>query len=573
MTLKGCAVMNKNIAIFITTIFIVIMLFPAVCVSAKEAELNVSFTSTENSITLEWKSEEKIQQSTVYKYNSAKKKFTKLASTPKKSYTEKKLDAGERVQYKITAKLKDGKTVSKIITANTLLEDIPMHDGDYQGSKKAFVHEGYSYSEDDGSTYYLIYHNCNGEKIICKSNDSFDADIAVSEDGTVVYYVTDRTVYRYSYLEGKSKKITKLDNHKYSHFNFDYYQLTLSPDGEYCAVSWRNYIEHPEYFNNYESMLTICHNGKTVTAKDGYYADNHCISNEGKVFFTYNYDDEISLYLFSFDTGKLEKFAVINDEYYPLTDVYFDKNSYIVEAEKLYYGKIGAAPKKSYSDFYTVKECDGKSAIITTDNDTVYRLNLENGDSLELADSSSAFACTEDMDTVVFCDYQSKKLVRLSGWNEKENCYKNRQEISVPELSQSQIIDSYSPDLNIVYIIDESIEGSDRIAYFDSGVLQKTERSYPIIDRFGNVLFSIRGEKWYLMEPDGSERNVFEDDTECTLMNFDFINGFVIFGVDVPCYDSDGLLQCGDYAEYYIDENGKPVFLWDDRAGYEVTYD
>ena len=112
--------MNKNIAIFITIIFTVIMLFPAVYVSAKEAELNVSFTSTENSITLEWEATgEKILQSTVYKYNSAKKKYTKLASASKKSYTEKKLDAGERVQYKITAKLKDGKTVSKIITANT----------------------------------------------------------------------------------------------------------------------------------------------------------------------------------------------------------------------------------------------------------------------------------------------------------------------------------------------------------------------------------------------------------------------------------------------------------------------
>ncbi len=560
--------MNKNIAIFITTIFTVIMLFPAVCVSAKEAELNVSFTSTENSITLEWKSEEKIQQSTVYKYNSAKKKFTKLASTPKKSYTEKKLDAGERVQYKITAKLRGGETVSKIITANTLLEDIPMHDEDYQGSTKAFV-----YSRYDTNTNYLIYRNCSGEKVIYKSNKYFDYEISISEDGTTVYYAINDILYRYSYAEGKSKKTTALPSDDETVRNSGHTVISSS-NGEYCLVrSWKSFRGDTDCYKNY---FTIWHDGKTVTSEyTSYYPISvKGISNDGRVFYIDDPEEKFELHLFSFDTGNDEVFAEIDLEGYPYrTDVFFDKNSYIIESLDLIYGKIGSAYQNAVSDLYRVIKYDGKSAIVTTDDDTVYRLNLENGDSLELADSSSAFACTEDMDTVVFCDYQSKKLVRLSGWNEKENCYKNRQEIAVPALTEGHIIDSYSPDLNIVYIINESIEDSDRIAYFDSGVLQKTERSYPIIDRFGNVLFSIRGEKWYLMEPDGSERNVFEDDTECTLMNFDFINGFVIFGVDVPCYDSDGLLQCGDYAEYYIDENGKPVFLWDDRAGYEVTYD
>jgi len=567
MTLKGCAVMNKNIAIFITAIFTVIMLFPAVYVSAKEAELNVSFNSAENSITLEWEATgEKILQSTVYKYNSAKKKYTKLTSTSKKSYTEKKLDAGERVQYKITAKLRGGKTVSKIITANTLLEDIPMHDEDYQGSTKAFV-----YSRYDTNTNYLIYRNCNGEEVIYKSSKDFDYEISISEDGAVVYYVVNGTVYRYSYAEGKSRKIITLKSNTEPVLS-DKYQIISSPDGEYCLV--RNYYYRGDT-DCYKIYFTICHDGKTVTSE---YTSYHPVSakgvsNDGRVFYIDDPEDKFELHLFSFDTGKDEVFAEIDLEGYPYrTDVFFDKNSYIIEDLDLIYGKIGSAYQNAISDLYRVIKYDGKSAIVTTDDDTVYRLNLENGDSLELVNGFSYFACSEDMDTVVLCDYQSKKLVRLSGWNEKENCYKNRQEISVSELTHCHTIGSYSPDLNIVCIKNESIEGSCRIAYFDSGILQETKCSYyPIIDRFGNVLLRDSGDNWYLLKPDGSETYIFNDGNTYYNMCNKRIGGFVILGreeIVSEGYDVD----YGYYVEYYIDENGKPVYLWNDREDFEITY-
>ena len=530
--------MNKKAMIFITIIITVVMLFPAVCISAKEAELDVSFTSTENSITLDWEaSGGKIQRSTVYKYNSAKKKFIKLTSISKDSYTEKKLEAGERVKYKITAKLKNGETVSEVITAHTLLEDIPMHDNDYQGSKKAFVYPRY------GKYFQLIYRNCNGEKIIYKTTDSIDFDISVSEDGTVVYYTVDNAVYRYSYTEGKSKKIATLGNNKYSHVNDNYYQVMSSPNGEYCLVKWRNYKEHPDYYDYYEKCMTICHNGKSVTTQYGNHADNHSISNDGRVFYTDDPEDKFELHLFSFDTGKDEVFAEIDlDGHHPYrTDVFFDKNSYIIEDLDLIYGKIGSAHQEPFSDLYLVIKYDGKSAIVTTDDDTVYRLNLENSDSLELVDGFSNFACTDDMDTIVLCDYQNQKLVRLSGWNEKENCYKNRQEIAMPELTECRIsIGSYSPDLNIVYIINESIEGSDRIAYFNSGILQETKRSCPIIDRFGNILFCDSEYNWYLLKPDGSETSIFNDGNAYYNMSDKCIGGFVIIGRKEIVSEGDG---------------------------------
>lgn len=560
--------MNKNIAIFITIIFTVIMLFPAVCVSAKEAELNVSFTSAKNSITLEWEATgEKILQSTVYKYNSAKKKYTKLTSTSKKSYTEKKLDAGERVQYKITAKLRGGKTVSKIITANTLLEDIPMHDEDYQGSTKAFVYNRY-----DTNTNYLIYRNCSGEKVIYKSNKYFDYEISISEDGTTVYYAINDILYRYSYAEGKSKKTTTLPSDDETVRNSGHTVISSS-NGEYCLVrSWKSFRGDTDCYKNY---FTIWHDGKTVTSEyTSYYPISvKGISNDGRVFYIDDPEDKFELHLFSFDTGKDEVFAEIDLEGYPYrTDVFFDKNSYIIESLDLIYGKIGSAYQNAVSDLYRVIKYDGKSAIVTTDDDTVYRLNLENGDSLELVNGFSYFACTEDMDTAVLCDYQSKKLVRLSGWNEKENCYKNRQEISVPELTHCHTIGSYSPDLNIVCIKNESIEGSSLIAYFDSGIFQETKCSYyPIIDRFGNVLLRENGANWYLLKPDGSETYIFNDGNTYYNMCNKRIGGFVILGREEIVSEGDGW-DYGYYVEYYIDENGKPVYLWDDREDFEITY-
>lgn len=117
--------------------------------------------------------------------------------------------------------------------ADTALEDIPMLNKYYFGSKKAYLY----YSDGDNKT--LTYCSSEKEKVLYKSKKNFSYRASISEDGRTVFFSVNDTVYKYSARSGKIEKIYTVKVKCYPERN----RITLysSPNGEYCLISWTYY--------------------------------------------------------------------------------------------------------------------------------------------------------------------------------------------------------------------------------------------------------------------------------------------------------------------------------------------
>ena len=585
--------------IFFTAVIIIAALYlmPYVNAYAAKPELTVGFSAEENSVTLNWRTDEKnvIVGSTVYKYDTVSKSYVMLARTDKTEYTDNDvyLTEGKAVRYKIAAVFEHGGKASKTVNCYTVLPDIPEGRDTYDEGIicKAYVYSG----ERANGSYPIIYHNYFGDIIIGKTDDYLNS-FAASEDGKTVFYSAENEVYRYCVNEGKAERIF-LKSEDIGEIT----DINVSPNGKCCT-----FIDEYNYYYGRDEELFVWYEQKLfhVVPNDDdmfYYVEAVC--DDGRVIFSAlddNDDEEIyfyCLYEFNSKTEKYKRFAKLEyDGHYVYdTAVFPDENTYVLYNEDfgLYCGTIGSRPRL----LLPAEECcpgifasNGRSALLSDDKH-IYRIDFEQGKKVEIAKTEhpmsdsdywydkwcyKCFKYNDDLSTVLFIDYDNGLLVRASEWDYESCTYAKRQEIPINVTVDMQIYDT-SNDMNVVNLYDEN---NDFIAFFKNGGI-KSAKNILGSDAYDRMFCYESKEKFHedynryknfmIIEPDGSTSVVY--------------NGYFFFPQWVSGYDDKmPMTICltkynfddkhNNYYEsssdvYFIDKSGKAVFGW--HEGYEYV--
>lgn len=465
--------------------------------------------------------------------------------------------------------------------ADTALEDIPVMSYYYDGSYKAYCKTEY---DSKNELYRFYYINKTDKKLICKTKEKI-SNYCVSGNGLKVYYAIENKVYQYSLKENKVKMIFDIDNdeNKVSELKF----IFSSDNGEYCFVYWNSIrksngeslsLRHLYYYG------TILHNGKSVTDEiyDLYYT-NMTITNNGVMMWINDRYDDTKLGVFDFVNGKTS-LGWYDGEY---SIKYFGNIYILYNSNKLYKGKVGSEPKLVYSgELGEFMDFGSKgNAVLFEDDKYVFRIDIKSGKRANIAkryfidsrsiDTSYYFIYSDDLDKIIYIDYDSQKLVQLSKWNDKKNSYTQRTETDI--IGEKFFFDN-SKDLNVilVYFYDDNDDEIFTPLIFEDGELKKLEdiTGHKVrdiwCDRF-NQLICRDEDGLYIINHDGSRENIFSGETEMLSIE----NGFATFWVNKTRIYNEYGDECGGTEDvYYIDENGKAVlFEKDSEYEYLIFYD
>lgn len=457
-----------------------------------------------------------------------------------------------------------------VFADNEELADIPIRVNSASG--KAYC----LYEEKDGE-YTLTYVNSKGTKQLYRSKEKFKYDSSISEDGKIVFYSVNNTVYRYSYESGKRKKIYTAQENKNDSYTSVY--LNSSPNGEYCFIC----VEH-SYFN---VDLIIRRDGKTVSQSEtrDFETENGSrlfnINDKGELFYTLDRD----IYVLDFNGKRLvEKAPELSSEedcqYRYETDVFTKNRTYLIRNRNdIYFGETGGRQHKlSFPDQaqYYISAKNG-NGIIAYNGEYVARYDIKSGKSRNILKISPEkywekrfdfIAVSGGLDKIVYINYSKKKLVRLSDWDGKKNRYTKRREIELNGTGQ-EYISEISADMNTVLIGHADEKRNYYQADFNSGSFAPSEYWYYKTDRFGHKI--IRNDKKIkILAPDGSETLVFDGvGVSCKPR---FSNGFYCFYSGGP--DVSGNYE-GEYdlTYYYIDKNGRAVRWYEETDVYMEAHD
>lgn len=443
--------------------------------------------------------------------------------------------------------------------ADTALDDIPIISYYYAGSYKADCRTEY---DSKNELYRFYYINKTDKKLICKTKEEIST-YCVSGNGLKVFYEIENKIYQYSLKENKVKMIFDIEDDKNKEFEFKF--ICSSDNGEYCFVYW-------DYYG------AILHNGKSVTTKIDFY--NCTLTNSGILMCSID-DGYDNTWLGSFDfaSGKKSTIVYFDDEY----DIKYFGNIYIAyNSNELYIGKAGSEPKLVYSgELGEFMDFDSKgNAVLFEDDKYVFRIDIKSGKRTNIAkryfidsisiDTSNYFIYSEDLDKIVYIDYDSKKLVRLSKWNDKKNSYTQRTET---EIIGEKFFSDNSKDLNVilVYFYDDNDDEIFTPLIFENGKLKMLEditgHDFEDIccDSFGQLI-CLEEDGLYIINHDGSKEKIFSGETEILRIE----NGFATFWVSKTKIYNEYGDDCGGTDDiYYIDENGN-VILFEKDSKYEI---
>lgn len=447
------------------------------------------------------------------------------------------------------------------------LVDIPIRGNSESG--KAYC----LYDEKDGE-YTLTYVSSRGTKLLYKSEAEFKYNSSISEDGKTVFYSVNNTVYKYSYESGKRKKIYTAQSTKSSSLSLVY--LMSSPNGEYCFI----FVEHISGYTENDMDFVIWHDGKTVSQREK--ADFETedgeslfgINNKGEVFYTLNRD----IYVLDLDGKRLVEKAprLSSDEDHEYggyeTWVFRETGTYIIrDLNDIYYGETGG---NRYKLSFPGQElyCINGSGFIAYNGEYVARYDIKRGTGRNILKLSPEgyeekrhdfIAVSDDLDKIVYINYRTKKLVRLSGWSDEKNRYTKRQEVMLNGTGKERI-SNFSDDMSIVLIGNADEERNYYQADFNAGSFMPCEYWKYEEDRFGHKIIT-GGRTVRISETDGRMTAAFEGvGASCEPW---FSNGFYCFysgGPDTVC-NYEGKY---DLTYYYIDENGKAVKWYEEKSVY-----
>lgn len=450
------------------------------------------------------------------------------------------------------------------------LADIPIRGNSKSG--KAYC----LYDEKDG-VHTLNYINSEGTKLLYKSKKKFRHATGISEDGKIVFYIINNTMYRYSYESGELKRIYTVK--KTGKNNYAKIQLYVSPNGEYCFICALDTSEYDDRVIDivaWHDGKTVSHNEKlaSMVEKGG---NLQGINNRGEIFCISDRD----IYALDFEGKMLSEKAPglspgedqKNLRYE--AEVFKESGTYMIRCNNdIYYGQIGKERYKlSFPDqpqFYIAAK-NGKG-FIAHNGEYVSRYDMKKGASSKIFKISPEkfsgkqyrlISVSSDLDKVVFIDHSEERIVQLSHWSSEKNRYIGHKEIQLDGTGEEMIGD-LSYDMNSVLVYNADEKGHDYQADFESGSFAPCEYWYWKTDRFGHRI-KFTDKKVKIIDPDGGETVVFDGvGTACIA---DFSNGFLYFysgGPDTVCnYEGEY-----DLTYYYIDENGKAVKWYEEKSVY-----
>ena len=586
----------KKIFFTVIIIFAAVFAMPQMNTYAANQELSVGYTADETGVTLNWSvsGKEPIKQSTVFRYDSKAKKFTIIARTDKTEYTDSiSIKSGESVRYKILVTLDYGKKISETIRCYTELPEIPAYSAiHYEGEIcRSYVYVGET--KQDGK-YPVIYHNYFVDKVIGEIEDKYTFEYyAVSADGRICYYMVDDKVYRYSDTDGKNEMIFKSN---------DYLDIMTSDSGEYCVIT--NHL-----------LLYVWHEGElsSVRPSEGRPFTIEAINDEGKLIYSALYDDHVNdkyyycLYEFDFSTGKSTRFARLecSEKYAYFTEIYPEKGTYISYGCNfgVYSGKIGSEPKLIFSadEFYEDSYITSNGEItIVSDNEYFYVIDNESGKRSVLAnvfpepfaggfdrDIYDYFVCSDDLDAIMYIDYEKKCIVRLSEWDSDKFSYSKRQEIKF-DTSENLCISYTSNNFNIVLFTEHDEKGdiSDLwVALFQNGTFEnKKDMDLHIwcSDAYDRMFCYGSREKnnatrdnvykdLLILNPDGSTTVVYEG--YYNKLFFDEYSICLIYFTEYSFYQEVGYELSDSSDIYYVDKNGNVIFYMHEDYDNIIIFD
>ncbi len=455
-----------------------------------------------------------------------------------------------------------------VFAAEEPLEDIPKRS--YSKSSKAYC----MYEENDGK-YTLTYVNSAGTKLLYKSDEKFEHDNSLSDDGKTLFYSINDTVYKYSYESGKRQKIYTAGD--------TYITLYASPSGEYCLI----FVEHLNGYDKHDNDIVIWHKGKTVSQTE--YGDPeepivlegttltdmiklYGINDKGEAFYTLDRD----IYILDRDGKRLAQKAPVplsDNEYDYSTRISPGSGTYTVFYGKdLYFGAVGGEQHKmsfpGYAGSYVI-DYNGEGIIIYN-GEYVARYDIKSGKSKNILKISPEkymekrryfMKASGDLNEAAYINYSKNKLVRLSGWDGENNCYTKKQEIMLNGTGQERITD-YTSDMNTILINYADEKNYYWTADFDGERFVNTGY-WNETDRFGHMIVKSGG-KIKIITLDGGVAEVF-DGVGITCEPY-LSNGFYVFYSGGPddCYEYDGNYPL---TYYYIDKNGKAV-KWYEKTVY-----
>lgn len=572
----------RKILFTAAVIIAVLYRMPFINAYAVKPELTVGFSAEENTVKLNWHTDEKnaIVQSAVYKYDASSKSYLMLARTDKTEYTDSNvcLTAGKAARYKIAVIFEHGGKTSKTVVCFSELDDIVQQ---YTRDSDGRICKAYVYGEQLSSgAYRIIYRNFFGDTVIGET-DSYLYDFAASEDGKTVFYTTKNEAYIYRTDRGEAEPIFR---HSLRESVFS------SPNGKCCAFL-------PAYYEE-KCELSVWYDGEVffVSPEEDriYHIEKVC--DDGRVFFSAYHDDEdediyfYCLYEFNAKTGKYKCFARLeyDGSYIYDTAVFPDENIYTLYNEDfgLYCGTIGSAPKRlltgeeCYSGFFSA---NGKTALLNGD-ESIYSISLKSGKKTVITKVKpdgdfNNIKYSSDLSTVTFIDYENDLLVRLSEPDSESGAYAKRQEIPITAAENMSICQT-SNNMNIVYLESDS---GDLIAFFLTGkaepakkisvaadaydrmyCYEKVDKIYDRYDRYKNLMMigpdGSRTKVYggYFFSPLGSDPEYGSTAMRIYLYNFLFDEKYKFY------YKSSGDV-------YYINKDGKAVFGWSEEYEHVVT--
>lgn len=592
----------RKIFFSVIIIFAAVFAMPQINTYAASSELSVGFTADENGVNLNWSVSGKgsIKQSTVFRYDTESKKYIIIARTDKTEYTDVvNINPEKSIRYKILVTLDYGKNLSKTIKCYAELPEIPAYyDSEiyYEGEIcRSYVYAGKT--KKDGK-YPVIYHNYFGDKVIGEIEDKYTFEYcAVSADGRICYYMVDDKVYRYSDTDGKNEMIFKSD---------DYLDIITSDSGEYCAII---------NLFSYNKKIPVWHEGKLsfVRPPEGRIFSIEAVNDEGKLIYSALYDDYAKdeyyycLYEFDFNTGKSTRFARLecSEKYAYFTEIYPEKGTYISYGSSfgVYSGKIGSEPKLIFSadEFYGDSYITSNGEItIVSDNEYFYVIDNKSGKRSVLAnvfpepfaggfdrDIYDYFVCSDDLDAVMYIDYEKKCIVRLSEWDSDKFSYSKRQKIKF-DTSENLCIAYTSNNFNIVLFTEHDEKGdiSDYwIAFFQNGTFENEKNTDLHIwgsDAYDRMFCYGSWEKnnatrdnvykdLLILNPDGSTTVIY--DGYYNRLSGDQYSICLIYFTEYSFYQEVGYELSDSSDIYYVDKNGNVIFYMHEDYDNIIIFD